>query len=75
LQFFFDEGFELPRTPLSRAAEKGDEAVVELLLRSAQPDFEDADGQTPLFELHVQIVQRFLGSSIVSYGIDHRSSD
>jgi ankyrin repeat protein len=34
---------------LSRAAEKGDEAVVELLLKNgAQPDFEDADGQTPL---------------------------
>jgi len=27
----------------------GDEAVVELLLKNgAQPDFEDADGQTPL---------------------------
>jgi ankyrin repeat protein len=34
---------------LSRAAEKGDEAVVELLLKNgAQPDFEDEDGQTPL---------------------------
>jgi ankyrin repeat protein len=34
---------------LSRAAEKGDEAVVELLLKNgAQPDFADADGQTPL---------------------------
>ena len=34
---------------MSRAAEKGDEAVVELLLKNgAQPDFEDADGQTPL---------------------------
>jgi len=36
------------RTPLSRAAEKGDEPVVELLLENgAQPDFEDGDGQTP----------------------------
>ncbi|KAN0067282.1 Ankyrin repeat-containing domain protein [Elaphomyces granulatus] len=36
-------------TPLSRAAENGDEVVVELLLKNgAQPDFKDADGQTPL---------------------------
>ena len=34
---------------MSRAAENGDEAVVELLLKNgAQPDFEDVDGQTPL---------------------------
>ena len=34
---------------MSRAAEKGDKAVVELLLKNgAQPDLEDADGQTPL---------------------------
>jgi len=34
---------------LSRAAEKGDKAVVELLLQNgAQPDLEDADGHTPL---------------------------
>jgi len=34
---------------LSRAAEKGDEAVVELLLENgAWPNFEDEDGQTPL---------------------------
>jgi ankyrin repeat protein len=34
---------------LSRAAEKGDKAVVELLLKNgAQPDFEDEAGCTPL---------------------------
>ena len=34
---------------MSRAAEKGDEAVVELLLKNgAQPDFKDACGRTPL---------------------------
>jgi ankyrin repeat protein len=34
---------------LSRAAEKGDEVIVELLLKNgAQPDLEDADGLTPL---------------------------
>jgi len=34
---------------LSRAAELGDEAVVELLLKhGAQPNLEDVDGQTPL---------------------------
>jgi uncharacterized protein len=34
---------------LSRAAEKGDERVVKLLLKNgAQPDFEDEKGQTPL---------------------------
>ena len=34
---------------MSRAAENGGEVVVELLLKNgAQPDFEDADGQTPL---------------------------
>ena len=34
---------------MSRAAEKGHEAVVELLLKNgAQPDLEDEDGQTPL---------------------------
>jgi len=37
------------RTPLSRAAEKGNEIVVKLLLENgARPDFEDIDGQTPL---------------------------
>ena len=34
---------------MSRAAEKGDERVVKLLLENgAQPNFEDANGQTPL---------------------------
>jgi ankyrin repeat protein len=34
---------------LSRAAEKGDEGVVKLLLENgAQPDFEDENHQTPL---------------------------
>jgi ankyrin repeat protein len=34
---------------LSRAAERGDKAVVELLLKNgAQPDFEDEEGYTPL---------------------------
>jgi ankyrin repeat protein len=34
---------------LSRAAEKGDERILKLLLEnSALPDFEDEDGQTPL---------------------------
>jgi ankyrin repeat protein len=34
---------------LSRAAEKGDERVVKLLLENgARPDFEDESGQTPL---------------------------
>ena len=34
---------------MSRAAEKGDKAVVELLLKNgAQPDFEDEKGCTPL---------------------------
>jgi ankyrin repeat protein len=34
---------------LSRAAEKGDERIVKLLLKNgAQPDFEDEDGHMPL---------------------------
>ena len=34
---------------MSRAAENGDQAVVELLLKNgAQPDFEDEEGCTPL---------------------------
>ena len=34
---------------MSRAAENGDKAVVELLLKNgAQPDFEDEKGRTPL---------------------------
>jgi len=39
----------LQRTPLSRAAEKGEIEVVKLLLENgARPDFEDSSGQTPL---------------------------
>jgi ankyrin repeat protein len=53
---------------LSRAAEKGDEAVVELLLKNgAQPDFEDADGQTQLSRAEragsaavLQLLNRFI---------------
>ncbi|KAN0068811.1 hypothetical protein V8E54_012980 [Elaphomyces granulatus] len=41
--------YRYEHTPLSRAVEKGNEAVVQLLLtHGAQPDLEDADGQTPL---------------------------
>ncbi|KAK0755584.1 hypothetical protein N5P37_011826, partial [Trichoderma harzianum] len=37
------------QTPLSRAAEKGNEKIVELLLNHhAQPDLKDEDGQSPL---------------------------
>jgi len=44
------QGIEiLIRTPLSRAAEKGDERVVKLLLENgARPDFEEVYGYTPL---------------------------
>ncbi|KAF3260943.1 hypothetical protein TWF217_004786 [Orbilia oligospora] len=39
----------LDRVPLSRAAEKGDEAIVELLLQyGAKPDLKDRAGGTPL---------------------------
>ncbi|KAF3308734.1 hypothetical protein TWF173_000746 [Orbilia oligospora] len=39
----------LDRTPLSRAAEKGDEAIVELLLEyGAKPHLKDRAGRTPL---------------------------
>jgi ankyrin repeat protein len=37
------------KTPLSRAAERGDEIVVKLLLENgSRPDFEDEGWQTPL---------------------------
>jgi ankyrin repeat protein len=61
---------------LSRAAEKGGEAIVELLLRNgAQPDFEDADGQTPLSRAEhagSAAVLQLLNRSI---NIDHSPGD
>ncbi|KAN0075021.1 hypothetical protein V8E54_007632 [Elaphomyces granulatus] len=39
----------LIKSPLPRAAEKGDKSVVKLLHENgARPDFEDEDGKTPL---------------------------
>jgi ankyrin repeat protein len=54
---------------LSRAAEKGDERVVELLLQNgACPDFEDEDGQTPLARVvetgSIEIVQLLLARGV-----------
>jgi ankyrin repeat protein len=54
---------------LSRAAEKGNERVVELLLdNGAQPDFEDESGQTPLSRAvnggSVAIVQLLLAGEV-----------
>jgi ankyrin repeat protein len=54
---------------LSRAAEKGDERVVKLLLENgAQPDFEDANGQTPLSRAidggNVAVVQLLLAKEV-----------
>jgi ankyrin repeat protein len=61
---------------LSRAAEKGDEAVVELLLKNgAQPDLADADGQTPLSRAEragSAAVLQLLNRSI---NIDHSPGD
>jgi len=53
---------------LSRAAEKGDERVVKLLLENgAGPDFEDKGGQTPLSRAvargSVAVVQLLLAKS------------
>jgi hypothetical protein len=46
---------------LSRAAEKGDERVVKLLLENgAQPDFEDEEGQTQLSRAASQIIADLL---------------
>ena len=50
---------------MSRAAENGDKAVVELLLKNgAQPDFEDEKGCTPLSRAiegeHAVVVQLLL---------------
>jgi ankyrin repeat protein len=54
---------------LSRAAEKGDKAVVELLLENgAQPDFEDEKGCTPLSRAiegeHSVVVQLLLAEGV-----------
>ncbi|KAN0072342.1 hypothetical protein V8E54_009271 [Elaphomyces granulatus] len=59
-------------TPLSRAAENGDKAVVELLLKhGAQPDFEDVKGCTPLLRAidrhegeHAVVVQLLLAQRV-----------
>ena len=54
---------------MSRAAEKGDEAVVELLLKNgAQPDLEDENGCTALSRAieggHVVVVQLLLAQGV-----------
>jgi ankyrin repeat protein len=54
---------------LSRAVEKGDERIVKLLLEhSAQLDFEDENGQTPLSraveEGSVAVVQLLLAKQV-----------
>ena len=57
---------------MSRAAEYGDKAVVELLLKNgAQPDFEDEKGCTPLSRAinghrgeHVVVVQLLLAQRV-----------
>ena len=57
---------------MSRAAENGDKAVVELLLKNgAQPDFEDERGCTPLSRAidrrsgeHVVVVQLLLAQGV-----------
>ena len=54
---------------MSQAAEKGDKAVVELLLKNgAQPDFEDEKGWTPLSRAiereHAAVVQLLLAAEV-----------
>ena len=57
---------------MSRAAEIGDKAVVELLLKNgAQPDFEDEKGCTPISRAidrhrgeHVVVVQLLLAEAV-----------
>ena len=54
---------------MSRAAEKGDERVVKLLLENgAQPDFGDINGQTPLsraiWKGSVAVVQLLLAKEV-----------
>ena len=61
---------------MSRAAEKGDKPVVELLLKNgAQPDLEDGNGRTALSraieEGHVVVVQLLLAQGVkVNYKYD-----
>ena len=48
---------------MSRAAEKGDERVMKLLLENGvRPDFEDEEGQTPLSRADSQIIVDLLKS-------------
>ena len=54
---------------MSRAAEKGDKAVVELLLKNGvQPDLEDEKGWTPLSRAiereHAVVVQLLLAEGV-----------
>jgi ankyrin repeat protein len=56
---------------LSRAAEKGDARVVELLLQNgASPDFKDKDGWTPLAEAvergQVAVLQLLLARGVAT---------
>ncbi|KAH7308913.1 ankyrin repeat-containing domain protein [Stachybotrys elegans] len=49
VDYHFEVRIDRRYTPLSRAAEKGDEKIVELLLKhNAQPDLKDKSGLTPL---------------------------
>jgi ankyrin repeat protein len=65
---------------LSRAAEKGDESVVKLLLENgAQPDFEDESGQTPLSRAvnggSVAVAQLLLAQQVELYYKDYIVSE
>ena len=67
---------------MSRAAENGDKAVVELLLKNgAQPDFEDEKGWTPLSRAiegeHAVVVQLLLAQGVkvnYQYGVVSKSN-
>jgi ankyrin repeat protein len=67
---------------LSRAAEKGDNAVVELLLKNgAQPDLEDENGWTALSRAieggHATVVQLLLAQGVkvnYQYGVVSKSN-
>jgi ankyrin repeat protein len=55
---------------LSRAAEKGNEAVVQLLLKyGAQPDFKDKDGLTPLLRA-IEIGSAAVVESLLIKGVE-----